>query len=99
MSNPKEADVVVVGGGIVGLSAARALAGGGRRVTLLERRRVGAEASGAAAGMLAPQGESEPGSPLLDLALRGRDHHLALAEALQDETGISVELSRRGALH
>ena len=98
MSN-RAADAVVVGGGVVGLSAARTLAAAGRRVLLLERRRIGAEASGAAAGMLSPQGEAEPGWPLLDLALRGRDHHLTLAPALEEETGIAVELSRRGMLH
>jgi len=45
------ADVIVVGAGVVGLSAARALAGEGRRVLVIERRRVGEEASGAAAGL------------------------------------------------
>jgi glycine oxidase len=99
MNDTKTADVVIIGGGIVGLSAARALAGAGRQVTVLERRRVGAEASGAAAGMLAPQGEAEAGWPLLDLALRARDRHLTLAPELETETGVIVELSRRGALH
>jgi glycine oxidase len=94
----RAADVIIVGGGIVGLSAARALAGAGRKVVLLERRRVAAEASGAAAGMLAPQAEAGPGWPLLPLALQAREHHRALAAALESETGIPVELSQRGAI-
>lgn len=99
MSNTPSAEALVIGAGVVGLSVARALAGAGLHVRVLERHRVGAEASSAAAGMLAPQGELEAGSPLLDLALRGRDHHLLLAPALEAETGISVELSRRGTFH
>jgi digeranylgeranylglycerophospholipid reductase len=39
------ADVIVVGAGIVGLSAARALAGAGARVLVVDRGRPGAEAS------------------------------------------------------
>src|SRR5262245_51382826 len=95
-----DADVIVLGGGIAGLAAARALAASGARVLVVERRRVGAEASAAAAGMLAPQAgvAAEEGRPLLDLALRARDHHLRLAPALEAETGISVELSRLGLI-
>jgi glycine oxidase len=92
------ADVVVIGAGIVGLAAARGLAAAGARVLLVERRRVGAEASSAAAGMLAPQVEAAAGSPLLDLALRAREHLVALAPALEEETGIGVELSAEGIL-
>ena len=93
-----DADVVVIGAGVVGLSAARALATAGVRVLVVERRRVGAEASSAAAGMVAPQVETAAGSPLLALALRARDHLVALAPALEDETGMAVELSREGVL-
>jgi glycine oxidase len=90
-------DVIVAGAGVVGLAAARALAGQGARVLVVERRRVGAEASSAAAGMIAPQA-TEAESPLLDLALRARDRHLRLAAELEEETGISVDLSRLGRL-
>src|SRR5262245_16831428 len=93
-----DGDVVIVGGGIVGLAAARTLAGVGARVLVVERRRVGAEASTAAAGMLAPQAESAAESPLLDLALKARDYHLALAPALEAETGLAVDLAARGLI-
>jgi glycine oxidase len=93
-----DGDVIIVGGGIVGLSAARVLAAAGARTVVIERSRVGAEASTAAAGMVAPQAETDEDSPLLELALRARDHHLALAPALEAETGLSVDLACRGLI-
>jgi glycine oxidase len=91
-------DVIIVGGGVVGLSAARALGRAGQRVLVIERRRIGAEASSAAAGIVSPQMEATADSPLLELALRARDHLSALAPALQEETGIDVDLGTRGLL-
>jgi glycine oxidase len=49
-----QADVLVVGGGIIGLALGWRLAERGRRVTVVERDRAGRGASYAAAGMLAP---------------------------------------------
>jgi glycine oxidase len=95
---PLTADAIVVGAGIVGLSAARELALHGARTVVVERRRVGEEASSAGAGMLAAQVHADSRSPLLDLSLRARDRHLRLADELQADTGISVDLSTLGAL-
>jgi glycine oxidase len=94
----EHAEVVVLGAGVVGLSAARALARAGVRVLVIERRRVGAEASTAAAGIVAAQTECDGESPLLDLALRARERHQTLAAELLEETGIPVDLAQRGAI-
>jgi glycine oxidase len=94
----EDVEVVVIGAGVVGLAAARALADRGARVQVVDGVAIGAEASSAAAGMLAPQAETQEGSPLLPLALRARDRHLELAPELERETGIAVGLSQTGLL-
>ena len=90
-------DVLVVGGGIVGLACARELARAGMKVELLERLSAGAEASLAAAGMLSPLAETLPG-PLLDACRASRDLWLSWAPALAEETGLSVEHDTSGTL-
>jgi glycine oxidase len=90
--------IIVIGGGIIGCSIARELAGAGCRVTLLERERVGSEASTAAAGILCPQLEAEAPSPLLDLGLASLAAYAQFAEAVRRETGIDPELDTGGTL-
>lgn len=65
--NTRTSDVVVVGGGIVGLAVAYFLAREGVGVTLVERGAVGREASWAAAGYLSFQGSSNQPGPRLEL--------------------------------
>jgi glycine oxidase len=65
------ADVVVIGGGAIGLSIAWRAAQRGLRPVVLERDLVGRGTSHYAAGMLAPVAEVTPGEePLLELGLR-----------------------------
>ena len=52
MSTGSTVDVVVVGGGIVGMAAAAELAGAGASVVLVERAEIGAGASGRNSGIL-----------------------------------------------
>lgn len=61
-------DILILGGGIIGLAIALDLQQQGATVTLLSKRFEEA-ASQAAAGMLAPRAEGLPSGPLLDLAL------------------------------
>lgn len=91
--------MVVVGGGIVGIAVARALAVRGQRVALVERAKIGREASFAAAGMLAPQAEVESGGPFLDLCIESRDLYPSFVEELYAETGVDVWYRNDGSFH
>ena len=93
------ANVVIIGGGVIGLSIAHALARRGvREVMLIERGRPGAEASWAAGGILAPQVEADRLDDFFQLACASRDLYLAFAESLKAETGVDVELDTTGTL-
>jgi len=91
-------DVVIVGGGVIGCAIAYYLAQAGVPVAVLERGEVGGEASGAAAGMLAPLGDAPDAGPFLDLCLASLRLFPSLAEALRDETGIDIEYLPSGIL-
>ncbi len=94
------ADVVVIGGGVIGLAIARALLlRGAGQVMLIERARPGAEASHAAAGMLAPQAEAAIADAFFELACASRDLYPAFASELREETGTDIELERTGTLY
>ncbi|HLH26972.1 MAG TPA: glycine oxidase ThiO [Chloroflexota bacterium] len=91
-------DVAVVGGGVIGCAVAYFLARAGARVVVLERDRIAAEASSAAAGMLAPLAEGAAPGPFLDLALASLRRFAPLADELRGATGIDVELLTAGLL-
>ena len=94
------ADVVIVGGGVIGLSIARELAlRGARGVTVVERGEFGKEASWAAGGILAPQVEADRPDEFFELACASRDLYPVFARALENETGIDVQLDQTGTLY
>ena len=90
--------ILVVGGGIIGCSAAYELAKQGCAVTLFERATPGAESSGAAAGLLAPLGEAA-GSPFERLALASWRLYPSIVEELHERTGLDVEYVTRGTIY
>ena len=91
-------DVLIVGGGIMGSAVALRLAQRGVGVTVIERGIPGAEASSAAAGMLAPQTEADGPGPMLALGLKSRALYPELAVELREATGIDVGYQRSGVL-
>ncbi len=92
-------DVLVVGGGAIGLSIAYQLAIDGLSVTLLERGRPGREASWAGAGIL-PPGSWYVDDPALDrLALVAAADQPAWSRRLLEETGIDDEYWQCGATY
>lgn len=91
-------DVLVIGAGIIGSACARSLSQRGVSVTVLDAGPTPGAATTAAAGMLAPQVESGPDDPLLDLCVRAREMYTELAPALREETGIDPCLATDGIL-
>jgi glycine oxidase len=76
-------DLVVIGGGVIGLSIAWRAVRRGLRVTLLERDEVGRGTSWHAAGMIAPVAEVAPGeAPALALGLRSAALYPSFVEEL-----------------
>jgi glycine oxidase len=91
--------VIVVGGGIIGCATAYDLAKAGCRVTLFERATPGAEASSAAAGLLAPVGDSRCSGHFQKLALDSWGRYPDIARELRDVTGVDVEHMTTGSLY
>ena len=94
----KTADVIVVGGGIVGCAVAFTLAREGRSVVLLERDTVGAHASRVSAGMLTPLAEAEDDAPVLPLGREALALFPDLVAELRARTGIDPGFVRSGVL-
>ena len=93
------AEITIIGGGVVGLSIARALhKRGARRITIIERGTCGREASWAAAGMLAPNAETEVIDDFYRFCSASNALYPQFAAELLDETGIDIELRQTGTL-
>jgi glycine oxidase len=92
------ADVVIMGGGIAGMTTAYCLAKCGVRSVVVERDAIGSHASGFAYGGLMPlSGFGIPG-PQAEIAQEGMRLHHELWKNLLDETGIDVDFRSRSSL-
>ncbi len=87
----EEERIIVTGGGVIGLTVARALARAGARVLVLDRGIPGREASWAAAGMLSPFGEASTPGAFLEFARESFAEWPAFARELEDESGLELD--------
>jgi glycine oxidase len=94
----KPADVVVVGGGVIGLSIAYCLSREGVSVTVLDRDGLGQGASWAGAGMIPPHIERLKTNPTIELRSWSAMLYPEWSQALLAETGIDNGYRRTGGV-
>jgi len=93
----KSWDVVIAGGGIVGISLARELRRHGASVLVVERGEPGREASHSAAGMLAWCDPMLP-QPLQPIARASAEMYAEFVQEVEDESGMRVDLRTEGTV-
>jgi glycine oxidase len=94
---PKPYDVIVIGGGIIGLALTWELSRRSARVLLIERREPGQEASHAGGGMIADLDPVLP-AELLELAHRSARLYPKFASELADESQHPIDLRDVGVI-
>ena len=93
-----EWDVIVVGAGIIGCAVAREVARRGAKTMILEGRDVGAGATQASAGVLAPYIEAPSDGPLHALAVQSLALYDDFITNVAGESGLPIEYRRCGTL-
>lgn len=89
-------DVIVVGGGIIGLLTARELISAGCTVKLIDKQSPGQEASWAGGGIVSPLYPWNYDDAITALVRWAQAYYPNLAEALNQETGIDPEFNPCG---
>ncbi len=90
-------DIVVIGGGVIGASAARVLRMQGRDVCLIERSAPGGESSGAAAGILGALSETDS-DLLARLGMRSVRLYRSMITDLVEATGRNIDFWKEGTI-
>src|SRR5258708_10371445 len=93
----KSWDVIIAGGGIIGLSLSIALRKSGARVVIVERGEPGQEASSAAGGMLVDC-SLETHTALQSLATLSARLYPEFVHEIEMESGMKVDLRDQGAI-
>lgn len=90
------ADILIIGGGIAGLLTARETVLAGYATTLIERQKVGREASRAGGGILSPIYPWRQPESIIALCKESNAIYPDLASELKETTGIDPEWNRCG---
>ncbi len=90
-------DVIIIGGGIIGCAIALRLAQARLRVLVIDRARLLSEATGAAAGMLAPQGEMTEPDPFFEMCMASRALYPDFAAEVESLSGKKVDYRDSGS--
>jgi len=90
------ADVLILGGGVIGMMTARELAQAGVDVTLVERTACAQESSWAGGGIVSPLYPWRYFDPVTRLATWSQTSYIHLAQELLEETGCDPELRQKG---
>jgi len=98
LSKTQTSDVIIIGGGIIGCSIALRLAQSHMKVSVLDRGEPGAEASSAAAGMIAPQGEIAEPDDFFEFCAASRDLYPSYVAGIEELSGEAVGYRRDGTL-
>jgi glycine oxidase len=94
----ERADILVIGGGVIGLTAAYFLAREGVRVAVVDKGDFGQEASWAGAGILPPGDPSHARTPFDQLRAHSAALFPSLSAELRERTGIDNGYLRCGGL-
>ncbi len=92
-------DAVIIGGGIIGCTIACELRKEKQKVAVIEKGLPGAEASTAAAGMLAPHAGPRLKTPFFNLLREGLASYPQFVQEVEVETGLETEFRNSGLFY
>ena len=96
MTDPAPNGVIIVGGGVIGSSIAFELAKRGVPVTLVERGRIGGEASRASAGVISLPSRPWVKPERVELGRISLELYPTLVAELEERTGLGIDYRRPG---
>jgi glycine oxidase len=95
---PQHPDVLIIGGGVIGLTAAYFLAREGVKVEVIDKGDLGQEASWAGAGILPPGNPARARTPIDKLRAHSATLFPILSSELRDRSGIDNGYLRSGGV-